>query len=104
MPPPGRVAYYRESNGVSGLQTTGSADTLVGNGALSSGTVNNGTWSLTSSTAALVPGTYTYYALATDAGASFQLSGNAVIEGAAGLCAEVGASGGQNLKLEFDNS
>ena len=55
------VAFYRESNSTAGLQTTGTADTLVGNGTLS-----NGTWKIDASTTGLPRGTYTFYALATD--------------------------------------
>jgi hypothetical protein len=54
------VKFYRESNGTAGLQTTG--DTLVGAGA-QSGT----TWTISASTTGLTAGTYTYYAVATDA-------------------------------------
>jgi len=57
------VVFYRESNGVPGLQTTGShADKLVGTATLGSG----GSWSVTISTAGLAAGTSTFYALATD--------------------------------------
>jgi hypothetical protein len=54
-----RVAFYRESNGTGGLQTTG--DLLLGNGTLS-GT----NWTLSTSTAGLAAGDYTYYAVAYD--------------------------------------
>ncbi len=54
-----RVVFYRESNGASGLQTTG--DVLLGNGTLS-----NGSWTLSTSTSALAAGSYTYYAIAYD--------------------------------------
>jgi ELWxxDGT repeat protein len=53
------VAFYRESNGVPGLQTA--ADTLV-----ASDVDSADGWSTTFSTAGLAPGDYTYYALATD--------------------------------------
>ena len=55
------VAFYLESNGTPGLQTIGNADRFIGNGSFS-----NGTWSLALA-AASMPGTYTYYAVATDA-------------------------------------
>lgn len=54
------VKFYRETNGTTGLQTTGTTDALIGTGVLS-GT----TYSLTSSTSALAIGSYTYYAIAT---------------------------------------
>ena len=54
------VVFYRESNGVSGLQA--GADTVVGTGT-KSGTTR---WSIAASTAGLAAGTYTYYAVATD--------------------------------------
>ena len=54
------VKFYRESNGTGGLQT--GTDTLVG-----SGTQSGSTWSLIASTTGLAAGTYTFYAVATDA-------------------------------------
>ncbi|HWE92329.1 MAG TPA: hypothetical protein VG269_00005 [Tepidisphaeraceae bacterium] len=57
-----RVAFYRESNGASGLQTSGTADTLLGTA--TAGT--NGVWSLSVSTSGLAAGAYTFYAVATD--------------------------------------
>ena len=53
------VTFYRESNGSSGLQTTG--DTIIG-----VGTQSGTTWTITTSTTGLAAGTYTYYAVATD--------------------------------------
>ncbi len=54
------VDFYLESNGASGLQI--GSDTLVG-----AGTQNGTTWSLSGiSTTGLAPGTYTFYAVATD--------------------------------------
>ncbi len=55
-----KVAFYLESNGTAGLQT--SSDTLLG-----LGTKNSSTWTFITATAALAPGRYTYYAVATDA-------------------------------------
>ena len=55
------VAFYAESNGTQGLQTIGNADRFIGNGSFS-----NGSWSF-APPAALMPGAYTYYAVATDA-------------------------------------
>jgi len=56
------VAFYRESNGTSGLQTGGATpDTL-----LSTVTPSSGAASLLVSAASLTPGAYTYYAVATD--------------------------------------
>ncbi|MDB5334080.1 MAG: hypothetical protein JWP03_5231 [Phycisphaerales bacterium] len=57
-----RVAFYRESNGASGLQTSGTTDTLLGTATAGS----NGVWSLSVSTSGLAAGTYTFYAVATD--------------------------------------
>ena len=54
------VKFYRESNGTSGLQV--GSDTLVG-----TGTKNGTTWTITTSTAGLTGGNYTYYAVGTDA-------------------------------------
>jgi Bacterial Ig-like domain (group 3)/Dockerin type I domain len=53
------VTFYRENNGIAGLQTSG--DTLVGSGIL-----NANTWTLSLSASYPVAGNYTYYALATD--------------------------------------
>jgi len=57
------VAFYRESNGIAGLQTGKGGDTFVGTSVQSDG---RGGWSVTISTAGLPSGTYTYYAQATD--------------------------------------
>ncbi|MDB5171895.1 MAG: hypothetical protein JWN51_668 [Phycisphaerales bacterium] len=57
-----RVAFYRESNGVAGLQTTGTADALLGTA--TAGT--NGSWSVSVSTSGWAAGAYTVYAVATD--------------------------------------
>jgi hypothetical protein len=56
------VSFYRESNGTTGLQTTGTADTLIG----TVGAGSNGSWSESVSTSGLAAGTYTFYAVATD--------------------------------------
>ena len=58
-----KVAFYLESNGTTGLQTTGSnPDTLLGNG-----TRSGSNWSLsTTALNNLTPGTYTCYAMASD--------------------------------------
>jgi subtilase family serine protease len=53
------VAFYRESNGVAGLQI--GSDTLVG-----SGIQSGSTWSLATATSGLAGGSYTYYGVATD--------------------------------------
>ncbi|MCY2928937.1 MAG: hypothetical protein NTV86_05480 [Planctomycetota bacterium] len=53
------VAFYRETNGIAGLQT--GSDTYVGPGARSSSN-----WSLSLNSVALPTGIYTFYALATD--------------------------------------
>src|SRR5262249_46722920 len=56
------VTFYLESNGIDGLQTD--TDTLVG-----AGSQSGNDWSLSASTGdlGLTPGTYTFYAVATDA-------------------------------------
>jgi hypothetical protein len=56
------VSFYRESNGEPGLQVGLEGDTFVGTDTTPSG----GFWSASASTAGLAPGTYTYYAQATD--------------------------------------
>ena len=55
------VNFYEETNGVSGLQT--GSDALIGSGVQTAG----GTWTLNASTTGVAPGTYTIYAVATDA-------------------------------------
>lgn len=56
------VSFFRESNGTSGLQATGSnADTLI-----STDNSNTGGYTATVTTTGLAPGTYTYYARAVD--------------------------------------
>ena len=56
-----KVGFYRESNGVAGLQTGSGGDTLVATDSSSAGG-----YTATLSTAGLSARTYTYYALATD--------------------------------------
>ena len=53
------VAFYAESNGTAGQQST---DTLLGNGVKS-----GSTWTLSTTTSGMAAGSYTYYAVATDA-------------------------------------
>ena len=53
------VNFYRESNSTTGLQI--GSDTLVG-----AGTASGTTWTIPASTTGLAPGTYTFYAVATD--------------------------------------
>jgi hypothetical protein len=53
------VKFYLESNNTPGLQTD--TDTLIGSGA-----ANGATWTIGASTQNLAPGTYTFYAVATD--------------------------------------
>ena len=64
------VSFYRESNGTSGLQTGTGGDALVG----TAGNILGG-WYVTIPTAGLAPGTYTYYAQATD---NFDATSNVV--------------------------
>ncbi|MCY2924072.1 MAG: hypothetical protein NT031_01295, partial [Planctomycetota bacterium] len=59
--PVASVAFYLESNATTGLQT--GSDTFLGYGSLV-----GSAWTLAASTAGLTPGTYTYYAVATDSG------------------------------------
>ena len=56
-----KVGFYRESNGVAGLQTGSGGDTLVATDSSSAGG-----YTATVSTAGLAARAYTYYALATD--------------------------------------
>jgi hypothetical protein len=67
-----RVSFYRESNGVAGLQVGSGGDTLVGSDA-------NGAdgFSVRVSTGNLAAGTYTYYALATDNTGATSATGSA---------------------------
>ncbi len=53
------VSFFRESNGTSGLQTA--SDFAIG-----SGSVNGTTYTITTNTAGLAAGSYTFYAVATD--------------------------------------
>ena len=57
-----KVAFYRESNSTTGLQTTGTADTLIGTAT----SATNGSWIDSVSTTGLAAGTYKFYAVATD--------------------------------------
>ena len=70
------VTFYRESNGVTGLQTGTGGDTLL------TGTVTHSgaTWSLTASTTGLTTGTYTYYAVATDAASVASAAASATVK------------------------
>jgi len=54
------VKFYRDTNGTTGLQV--GSDTLVG-----TGTQSGGTWTLATTTGSLASGSYTYYAVASDA-------------------------------------
>ena len=68
------VVFYRESNGVSGLQTGTGGDLLLG-----TGTNSGSNWSLSTSTSGLTAGTYTYFALATD-GKNAKVSKSATLQ------------------------
>jgi endonuclease/exonuclease/phosphatase family metal-dependent hydrolase len=83
------VKFYRESNGTTGLQV--GSDTLVG-----SGTQNGTTWTLSASTAGLTAGTYTYYAVATDA------SGVSSAASSATLTVTGSSGGGSGLVVAWD--
>ncbi len=82
------VAFYRESNGAAGLQTTGSeVDKLVGTATAGSG----GAWSATVSTTGLAAGAYTFYAVATDkAGLTGAPVSTTVVVTPAGTAAYIG--------------
>ncbi len=56
-----RVHFYREDNGIPGLQFGADGDSL-----LATDTAAGGGWSAIISTAGIAPGTYTYYAQAAD--------------------------------------
>ena len=89
------VAFYRESGAAPGFQNN--TDPLIGNGTLS-----NGKWTITTNTAGLTPGTYTYYAEAFDAmgmnspiaSATVTLTGTTAPPAGALLAWEVGAQSG----------
>ena len=66
------VTFYRESSGSAGLQV--GSDTVVG-----SGTRSGTTWTLATTTAGLAPGSYTYYAVATDPANASSLVASAVL-------------------------
>jgi hypothetical protein len=60
--PIGSVSFYRETNGLSGLQVGAEGDTFVAADTTPSG----GFWSVSFSTASIPAGLYTYHAQATD--------------------------------------
>jgi hypothetical protein len=64
------VKFYEETNGTAGFQTT---DTLIG-----TGTASGTTWTL-GATAPSVAGTYTYYAVATDASGKSSAASSAAL-------------------------
>lgn len=66
------VTFYRETNATAGLQVGG--DTVVG-----SGSVSGTTWTLATTTSGLAPGSYTYYAVATDPAGATSLVAQAVL-------------------------
>lgn len=80
------VTFYRESNGIAGLQTGTGGDTLVGTATTSS----SGSWSVPSSTTGL-SGTVTYFAVAKDA--------SGVTGAAASATATVNVSQGTTVTL-----
>src|SRR6185312_2284949 len=57
-----KVSFYEETNGAAGLQTSDTADTLIGTA--TAGT--NGVWTLSVSSNGAAAGTYSFYAVATD--------------------------------------
>lgn len=71
------VVFYRESNGIAGLQTTGgNADAYIGTKEKKS----RGKWVITAPTNALTPGSATFYARAIDdLGAASTRAGEAII-------------------------
>jgi hypothetical protein len=66
-----RVGFYRESNGVAGLQAGTGGDTLVG-----TDFDKAGGFSVVVPTTGLAPGAYTYYALATDNAGAVSTAGS----------------------------
>jgi hypothetical protein len=73
--PVAKVGFYRETNGVAGLQAGTGGDTLVG-----TDTSKSGGFKLTVSTTGLAAGAHTYYALATDGGGAASATGNAAVK------------------------
>jgi hypothetical protein len=67
-----RVDFYRDSNGIAGLQVGKGGDTLVG-----TDTDKSGGYSVTVNTAGLAAGSYTYYAFATDNAGATSATGTA---------------------------
>ena len=70
------VDFYEETNGTTGLQTTG--DTFVG-----AGTQNGTTWSISAATTGFAAGTYTYYAVAIDSSSNVSAAASATLSIAA---------------------
>lgn len=68
------VTFFRETNGIPGLQA--GADSVVGAGGRAGTTT---TWTLATSTANLAPGSATYYAMAADSAGSTSLVAAAVL-------------------------
>lgn len=66
------VKFYRDTNGTGGLQV--GSDTLVG-----SGTQSGSTWSFTTTTGSLASGSYTFYAVASDASNTSSAAVSAVL-------------------------
>jgi hypothetical protein len=67
-----RVDFYRDSNGIAGLQIGKGGDTLVG-----TDSDKSGGYSIAVKTTGLAAGSYTYYALATDAAGATSATGTA---------------------------
>ncbi|MEI7782684.1 MAG: Calx-beta domain-containing protein, partial [Planctomycetota bacterium] len=66
------VKFYRDTNGTTGLQV--GSDTLVG-----SGTQSGSTWTFATTTGSLASGSYTYYAVASDASNASSTTVSAVL-------------------------
>jgi hypothetical protein len=64
------VSFYRESNGIAGLQIGSGGDVSVG-----TDTSASSGWSVSVNTSGLANGTYTYYALATDSAGDISATG-----------------------------
>jgi len=75
-----KVSFYRDSNGIAGLQLGSGGDTFVGTDADKAGG-----FSVTLNTAGLATGSYTYYALATDNGGATSAVGTAATKTVATL-------------------
>jgi hypothetical protein len=84
----GKVDFYREANGVAGLQTGKAGDTLLGTDADKAGG-----FSITVNPTGLAAGTYTFYAVATDNTGATSATGTAALKTTHTLQSPGGISG-----------